>query len=512
MADHLEELLKDTPMGRVKLLAASNSLSTETQIRLLGEMIEKGRTKASDRPIWLKALSSPSEYVRYLAARETRFDRDDEIESKVMSDASSLVQSSRESLVGLGFSGKHFDRFPKERKLAVVSDDDPPPAEKLARWIEHAAETKSVSDHEIYDVVLEYLVNPKALQRLQELTYDFSTSEGREAGFNALWSLVPKVPSLVAHCLVGRLPWRGVYASEPPREVRIWLKTSPYLEALLWREDVPLTKLRREVFFSTDSKYDGVKPAAVSHQFFVEFEELHDLFRQNSKLLSRLAVFARSLPAVMLLALKDSVWKRGGAIDFFNARFCEQNFESSIGKLRVRDWVSPYGREREIRFIKVYRLAKSVMDWSGTEPYLDALPEPLKFLGDKVVEGDTWGTFTAFANEVASPRFDHLLPRLKDLNLVEESAASAAEAKSVDHSGGKQVPGDVAAPGSGKRRNVAGNAAAVLGIVAALLAIFFAVGGILDDEHRNFSSGVIAMAIGAGVIVFAGRALVRGSK
>jgi len=45
------------------LLAAWNSLSSETQISLLGEMTEKGRTKTSDRPIWLKALSSPSEYV-----------------------------------------------------------------------------------------------------------------------------------------------------------------------------------------------------------------------------------------------------------------------------------------------------------------------------------------------------------------------------------------------------------------------------------------------------------------
>src|SRR5208282_1249617 len=106
MADYLEELLKDTPMGRLKLLAAWDSLGTETQIRILGEMSEKGRGKYSNRAIWLKALSSPSEYVRYLAARGTRFfgvsllfgmrpsvppERADEIEiieSKIMSDAS----------------------------------------------------------------------------------------------------------------------------------------------------------------------------------------------------------------------------------------------------------------------------------------------------------------------------------------------------------------------------------------------------------------------------------------
>ena len=53
---------------------------------------------------------------------------------------------------------------------------------------------------------------------------------------------------------------------------------------------------------------------------------------------------------------------------------------------------------------------------------------------------------------------------------------------------------------------------AVLGILAALLTFLFAVGGIIDNEYRNFDSGVIAMAISAGVIVFAGSHLLRRSK
>jgi hypothetical protein len=513
MADYLAELRKDTPMGRVKLLAAWDSLSSETQIRLLREMSEKGRTKASDRPIWLKALSSPSEYVRYLAAREMRFTPDDEIENKIMSDASPLVRSSRPSWMFLGFHGKDFDRLSKEGKLAVVSDDDPPPAEKLARWIEHAAETKSVSDDEIYDVVLEYLCNPEALRRLQKASYGFHVDEGREAGFNALSGLLPKVASSVGHCLVGRLPWRGVYATEPPREMLTWLETSPHLESLLWREDAPLMELRRKIFFSTDPKYDGIKPAAVSANFYLGFGELNDLFDQNSKLLETLATFSRSLSPVMLLALNDSHWKKGSSIDFFHARRCEELFESALAKLRDGDFDSPYGKDKEIRFLRVYRLAKSVMDWNGTEPYLDALPEPLKFLGGKVVKGDPWGTFLAFEHETANRRFDDLLPSLEDLNLAEESVAAAAEPKSAGNATDKQGPlalGATASPEQGT--NTIGNTVMGVGILAALLTILFAVGGILDNEYRNFGSGVIAMAISAGAIAFAGSQLRRNSR
>lgn len=511
MADHLEELLKDTPMSRLKLLAAWESLSAETQIKLLREISEisgRGRTewgysrRVKDRPIWLKALSSPSEYVRYLAARELRFD--DEFESKVMADASPLVRSSR--AIELDWPGnENFSRYPKEHKLAIVSGDFPPQAKKLANWVEHAAETKSVSDDEVCDVVLEYLCNPDALRRLHEGSYDFFGDSESSEGFKALWGLIPKVSSLVADFLVSRLPWRGVLEYEPPPEVLTWLETSSYLESLLRREDAPLLALRRKIFFSTDPKYDGVRAEAVWNNFYLGHSELHDLFKQNSKQLSTLAMFSRSLSPVMFLALKDSVWKHGGPVGPSDRRFCEEHFESSLAKFRAEgSFFSPFSNDKEIRFLRVYRLAKSVMDWNGTEPNLQALPEPLKYLGDKVVKGDTWGTFCAFADETSDGRFDHLLPRLEDLNL------DAAEPKSFDASGKHPDVSTPARPGQG--RNTINNAVVGLGIVAALLTILFAVGGILDNEYRNFSSGVVAIAISAAAIIFAGSQLSRNSS
>ena len=184
MADHLEELLRDTPMGRMKLLAAWDSLSAETHIRLLEEMREKGRTSVGDRPIWLKALSSQSEYVRYLAARTIGWNRDDDIWSRVTSDPSPLVRYSCAS--GMRhISNEYFDRYPKERRLAMVSANNPfdsPIAKKVALWIERAVETKNVSDDKLYDVVLEYLCNPEAMRQLHESSYDFFDHKSRLEG------------------------------------------------------------------------------------------------------------------------------------------------------------------------------------------------------------------------------------------------------------------------------------------------------------------------------------------
>lgn len=534
MPDHFEALLKDTPMGRIKLLAAWDSLSSETQIRLLGEMTEKGRTKTSDRPIWLKALSSPSEYVRYLAARGIRYLRDEEIEKKVMADASPLVRYSRATAMTSlwDLSNDDFDRYPKEQKLSIVSNEDPPEAARMARWVEHAVETKSVGDDEIYDVVLEYLCNPDALGRLKnrEINYDFFGSKRQKEGFDALWGLLTKVPRSVAYCLVYRLPWRSGNGDEPSREIIAWLETSPYLGSLLWREDVPLLELRRRLFFSTDPKHDDLKPEAVSHHFYFAPEELHELFKQKSGLLDTLAAFCdfpvggplAEWTPVTVLALKESAWARGSDPFWVDKDKLEQRFKSSLAELKGSD------REKGLRLLRIYSLAEKVVCWGRNllenkefEPDLAALPEQLGFLGEKVVGSDTWGTFVGFAKAIdwRSDRLDHLLPHLEDLDIAQESATRSSEPKRARDTPDKQTPIDPTTPPTpttpanpARERSAVGNTIIVLGIAAALLTILFAVSGILDNEYRNFRSGVIAMAISAGAIVFAGSQLFRGSK
>jgi hypothetical protein len=284
----------------------------------------------------------------------------------------------------------------------------------------------------------------------------------------------------------------------------------------LLRDDVRLIELRKKAFFATDPKYDGVKSAAVSHHFYLSPEELHKLFEQNSRLLDTLAIFgdfpvggpAAEFTPVMILALKNCASAHGSNSFLFDDTKLGQKFKAALAELKGLN------REKGLRLLKIYRLAEKVIDWSGTEPYLDALPEPLKFLGDKVVKGDTWGTFLAFTKEIENPRFDHVLPRLEDMNLADDSATVANEVRSANGAHAKQAASAATASvaKSAQGGSLIGKAIVVLGIVVALLTFLFAVGGILDNEYRNFRSGVIAMAICTGVIVFAGSKLFRGPK
>jgi hypothetical protein len=83
----------------MKLLAACDALSTETQVKLL-------HTPATDRSdklhpsIVLKALESPNEYVRYAAVRAIPLDEqkeeDRKILEKIASDRSPRVKYAQE--------------------------------------------------------------------------------------------------------------------------------------------------------------------------------------------------------------------------------------------------------------------------------------------------------------------------------------------------------------------------------------------------------------------------------
>src|SRR6266550_8570805 len=62
----LVPLLEDTPAANLKLLAAWDGLSVESQIAILTTFRERERSISKD--VALQALASPNAYVRYLAA------------------------------------------------------------------------------------------------------------------------------------------------------------------------------------------------------------------------------------------------------------------------------------------------------------------------------------------------------------------------------------------------------------------------------------------------------------
>jgi hypothetical protein len=442
--DYLKELLSDSPLARIKLLAAWDGLTTETQITLLSALASRygGREEErrhggsqADRVIWLKALSSANEYVRYLAARaldlnefgksEEQKQADREILARIAADTSPLVRYARggdwPGLIG-EWPAQVFDRYPKEKKLATVAGrweeppyGRPPSGAALASWLSHAIENKTTSEDELLDVVREWVRNPEAMNDLRSTTYDFFGDKELAEGVKALWLLLPKVPREVGFELVRSLPWHSPLFHEPPEELVKWLETSDYLCALLCREDVPLWELRRKVFFSAEPYHSANKFGAVRHHFTLSFDELHTLFKEQSKLLEELQ-FSESLEPVMLRALADCPH-----LEYWTDKHFERKFEEALKKLDGQK------RAAELRLLRIYYLAKTVRPWdSEQEVNLNPLEGPLEALTGKVVKDDTWGTFLEFEQAIGSALERWRVPHLEWLETPEEMKADEA--------------------------------------------------------------------------------------
>ena len=123
----MKELVENTPSSRLKLLAAWDGLSIETQIKVLHELTKGGHLHLSfDREIIVKALKSPNEYIRYLAARSRDLDKDKEMIEQVAADESPLVRYAQEEVKNHsspafkpGFWPESFFDFPRAKQLAI---------------------------------------------------------------------------------------------------------------------------------------------------------------------------------------------------------------------------------------------------------------------------------------------------------------------------------------------------------------------------------------------------------
>lgn len=75
LPEYLKELVKPTANGIEKLLAAWDGLTSETQVRLLDEIVHRNLNNAEPNKdshlnkVFLKALDNKNAYVRFLAAR-----------------------------------------------------------------------------------------------------------------------------------------------------------------------------------------------------------------------------------------------------------------------------------------------------------------------------------------------------------------------------------------------------------------------------------------------------------
>ena len=217
MDEHLKELVENTPSSQAKLLAAWDGLSVETQIKLLHAVADGGRLHLLfHRDIIARALKSPNEYIRYLAARSRDLDKDPEIVNQLAADENPLVQYAQDELraylpgtMGPAYIPVEFWGFPKAKQLAIARAESPPYCCDFAEFLMRAIETRGATDDELSDVVFEYVKNPEVKKR--------------EYQHEDLWKILPKMPEGVAWKFVAYLSAECDHSAVIPPAVLDWL-------------------------------------------------------------------------------------------------------------------------------------------------------------------------------------------------------------------------------------------------------------------------------------------------
>jgi hypothetical protein len=167
------------------------------------------------------------------------------------------------------------------------------------------------------------------------------------------------------------------------------------LARLFYRDDIDLRDFRKKVFFDADEKRDNVKGAAICYNFDLEYAEFATLLarpeKEKVKILTDLAITACDLSLCFYEAIHDVLFTSDvGLFSWQDAKFARDALKRKLKELKGEH------RERQLRELRLYRLAKQTVPWKKDEEgYLPS--EALEFLSKSVVEGDTWGTFMLFS-------------------------------------------------------------------------------------------------------------------
>ncbi len=435
---YLAELLSPTPSGVAKLIAAWDGLHPETQIAVLTTVEKGGMPAYLANKIRLKAFDSTNAYVRYLAVLGASLSDDNDsrkLKDRIESDPEPLVRYARlESEFGaLDFVLKdpeaflaldHEARLAKVRQLQGSGKEI---AEIIAHAVDHHLKEGKISEIELYEILADYLRKPSFrewysdghVHKTEEPLTAFSAGEDMKS----LWRLVPRVPEAISFVLIQHLPEAAGLSSAIPDNVLSGL-TDRQLEALLDRQDIPLTKLRKQVFLEKDKWSDRVRSAAVSAHLDLDNHEFATVLtlpeKERVDILRDLALFARHLRLSVYHAISDilgleTVTMSGSGNEAAMARDAAQQ------KLT---WLDGCRREREIREVRLYRLAAEASGGSDSEVHRPG--GKLHFLADSIVPGNTlpavWATFAAFCNvwerlrDQERRKLERYLPRIPDID------------------------------------------------------------------------------------------------
>jgi len=386
--------------------------------------------------IRVKALDSENAYVRYLAARKFYFNNDcsDEeklLKEKIESDPVPLVRYSllENSSSILDYTFKDADLFfalPHEARLAKVRiiaghvGSGELIAGLLLKAIDKHLKDGTVSEIELYEILADYMGNPEFQKTYADtrLSYDGEREYMKGGDVGSLWALVPKLPEGISHILIENLP-EASGTSGDLADVAADAMTDRQLVTLLYRKDIGLQGLRKKLFWEAGGGFNLKSSAAVS-SIFLKYDEFANILskppKERDSMLNNLGMGASQLSLCFYDAIHDTLFASDvilGGCD--GAFFARDALERRIKK------IDGWQREEELTELRLYRLARNTVPWDSKKEEW-ALPGKLEFLSEKIVPGDTWATFMAFAESwsMKSSRakdLDEYLPRIYEIEI-----------------------------------------------------------------------------------------------
>jgi hypothetical protein len=427
---HLEPLLQPTPSGVAKLLAAWDGLLVETQIDILTRLTKSQHPAYLPNKVRAKALASETPYIRYLAYRGAYLNRDSaadmEVKARIEADPDPLVRYSTNETewviadAELGDAEKfltlpHEARLAKVRRLKANGED----VSKIVSYaLDNHLRDGRVSEIELYEVLADYLLKPSFRQHYEgdkwRRSYDGYGEYLAGRDIEALWYLVPKSTPRLAHLLIVTLPPKAGLSSGIPKEV-IESLTDHQLQTLLYRSDIALRDLRRDLFRTAGKDRDYVRAAAISSHFSIEDAEFAEILalpdKERVETLGNLATHAGDLRLSVYEALHDYLFTTDKWED---AAYAEISKERKLSSLQTG-----WQRDKELHQLRLYHLARRAVPVKKEDK--GYLPDgELEFFAKYVVEGDTWATFMAFEAQWRSSRqttaLEKYLPRIDGID------------------------------------------------------------------------------------------------
>ncbi|MGF1613949.1 MAG: hypothetical protein ACFCVA_08565 [Gammaproteobacteria bacterium] len=446
----LVQLLQPTPSAVAKLLAAWDTLQSETQISLLTRLRHVDLPPHCVKQVCLRALDNPNAYVRYLASvgLYSKLENAERgiVKARIETDTDPLVRYSLlETTADHAHHGESLenpDRFlalPQPARLALVRDRVGE-GKRIAATVKHALQRGGLSDTELVEILTDYVNSPRFQQSCRPTDpRDPHCGEAEWAisqELRSLWQLVPCLPDSVSRWLLKSLPDRVGASPAVPPEVLDGLTDEQAIE--FWeRPDIELKAVRKTIALGRAGRDRPVRLSAMRHHFDLTYEEFSALIfdteavrragvtltpldcqdQQKIDTLQELVNGAENLSPVFYDAMRDLLLTTplsiGGVAQ-----------DAAVARQRLHRWLT---RHREplhahsYRALRLYRLAKQAAPWSqrvtGHPP-----SGALAFLGDQVKPGATWATFMAFCEawegSAEAADLEKYLPRLPEIGEI----------------------------------------------------------------------------------------------